>query len=229
MLRIRRFGVIAGVAILLLVVAAGIFHMALVRMVRRDVEKRTSELMGVKATVDNASVSILKQRVRLGGFSLANPEGFTSPVMYTASRVDISIDLWSVRRGEIIVREAVVERPRLTVEFSRAGTNWDVVAARLARLHAKRTDDGKRIRVERVVMRRGIAKMAHAPLLGDIETEIPDIEIAGINAPDGSGLPVAGVLLEVIKRSQVAIMADVVRAAAGRSAPRGKAAFVDTP
>jgi hypothetical protein len=190
----------AAVLLACLAVVATVLLLAnLSRFVKTGVETGGSLILGVPTTLEDASVSLLGGTVGLDGLSLGSPEGFDAAEMLALGHAHTTVQISSLRRDEIVVREVVIDGPEITLEFADGKTNWGVLLEHLKR---EPTEEEKRaakkLRVDRIAFSNGKIKVAGIPLAGAAGIPLPDLEITGLRTADGKAATVRNVLADVI-------------------------------
>ncbi len=103
------------------------------RVWRGIIVRAVSHATGRQARIDgDVTVRLLSLQPRLTveGFSLANATGAGSPQLLTLRRLDVSVDVWSLFRGELTFPYLILEAPSLDLERNSAGqVNWSFTGA----------------------------------------------------------------------------------------------------
>ena len=156
-------------------------------------------VLGVPATLESASVAILRGRVGLNGLALGSPEGFNADHMFQLAHAHMAVDLWSLRKEEIVVHEVIIDGADFTLEISGAKTNWGTLAEGLQREPPAEDKKGKPIRIDRIVFTHGKVSVAGLPLAGKVSFPLPTVEITeGLSTADGKGVQARKLLAAVV-------------------------------
>jgi hypothetical protein len=191
---IRVIAVLVVVVIVLLVVIA----LNVDRLLKAGVEKGGTAVLGVLTDVERASVSIPKGTVQLDQLVLGSPEGFDAPEMFRLGHMDVTLDLLSLRRDEIVVKEVLIDGPEVTLEFAGGRTNWGVLLERLRDEPSEEEEEMKNIGIDRVVVRNGKIKLKGVPIAETHGIPLPNIELTDLRSPEGDGLKARDALARVV-------------------------------
>jgi hypothetical protein len=183
------------VLVLLLVVGLVVLVLNLERIARRAVEGVGTELLGVRTSLQEASVSLRRGEVVLSKLALDSPEGFDAPRMFELAELHVRVDLWSLTGQEMVVHEVVVKTPRLTMEMEEGRTNWAVV---LAHLRGKLDTRKKRkVQIGRLSVENGQVALRGVPVVGEQSLPLPPIELKDIGT-SGEPLSIPETLLRIV-------------------------------
>jgi len=197
---------IAVVLVVLVVIAAVLLVLNLGKVVKIGVEKGGSVVLDVPVTLDDASVSILKGSAGLDGLKLGSPEGFKAPEMFALGHASLSMDVWSVRKDEIVVHEVIVDGAEVTFELSGTKSNWGVLTDHLKKESSEEKEKGqKRVRIDRIVFRNGQVKVGGLPLDAEAGVELPEFEVTNLRTTAGEGLTPDQLLLRILAALNVQI------------------------
>jgi AsmA protein len=96
-----------------------------------------------------------RPRISIRSVSFANPAWAAAPQMVVADRVDVSIDLLALLRGQLVFPDVQLWRPQVFLEQADGGRkNW--------LLDTAQTDEQVRIPVDRLVIHEGQIQYQHA-------------------------------------------------------------------
>ncbi|MBW8809215.1 MAG: AsmA family protein, partial [Lysobacter sp.] len=91
--------------------------------IERQVEARTGRKFQIDGNldVDLGRVSV----IRADGLSFANASWAQQPMMATAQRLELSIDMWPLFKGDIRIPDIRLTRPRVNLQSdAKHGGNW---------------------------------------------------------------------------------------------------------
>jgi AsmA family protein len=124
--RYRRLLPIFGIFFLLIVIFVIWFDW---NMIKPYAERQVSEKTGREFTIRgdlNVSLS-LNPLISAEGISLANAEWGTEQPMLDIGKASFRVSLWDLIRGDVVLPEVSVSRPRILLEKSADGKrNWDL-------------------------------------------------------------------------------------------------------
>src|SRR5262249_41857150 len=100
-------------AVVLLVAGTG-FRLALPELIRATVVARVQTITGHPATLDGVGVALLRGRVALRGFRLADRAGESQPLA-EFNRLDLHLRLAPLLQGHLWLHEATLHDPTVRV------------------------------------------------------------------------------------------------------------------
>jgi len=194
---------IAFVVVLVVIVAGGLLvYSNLDKIIKVGVEKGGTMVLGVSTTLEGATVDVPNGTVGLDGLLLGSPEGFSEPGMFKLGHAHTTVDLGSIRKDELIIREVVIDGPEITLEFDGTRTNWGTLLENLEsepKQEEARKKSQKSVRVDRIVFSNGKVRIAGVPAVGGATVPLPRLEITDLAPADGTVQTVGGVLADVVR------------------------------
>jgi len=198
-------GVVVVVVIVLIVVASNFG-----KIVKIGVEKGGTLVLGVPTTLNKATVSVWRGTAGVDGLTLGSPEGFAEPSMFELDHAHATVDIWSLRKDELIVKEVVIDGPRITLEFAGTKTNWGTVMERLQKEPAQeeaKQKSQRKVRVGRIVLSNAKVRIAGIPVAGSATVPLPRLEITDLAPADGTPSTIGNVLAQAVHSLYGAILA----------------------
>ena len=89
--------------------------------VKKEVEHLASNILKTEVTLDKVSISFLKSRISLMGFTIANPVGFKSPYFLKTKKVVIKINYKTIFDKMINITELALVQPDFYYEGNDQG------------------------------------------------------------------------------------------------------------
>lgn len=102
--------------LILVAVGAGIYYLD--SLVQRGIQVAGSRVLGTEVAIDSVSLSPLSGSGSIGGLSIANPEGFSSPYAFELGEVSVALNVGSLTSDLIEVDSVIINSPRITFETS---------------------------------------------------------------------------------------------------------------
>ena len=202
------------ITLLVVLVAAGITSFVLVknidRMATAAIDEAGDELLASGVSIESAKIGIFDGTLRLSGFVISNPEGFSSQPALSVGSVVLDVDLGTVGDEVIVVQQVEIINPQVTYEIDVNGvSNMDALQRTLEKKipanRGRRQD--KRLIIERLDFRGGniTARAASQPGL-ELVFDFPvvfmnDIGDPGGAAPEEVGNIIAEKLMAEINRA----------------------------
>ncbi len=174
---------------IVVVVGVGVklFSPSLNDIIKKVVNKYGSEVTGTNVDIDAVDFSLMDGNVSIKGFDIANPEGYAQPSLFELGEVSATVDIKSVTKDVIIVKEIKILAPKVTYELDGITSNVSVIKENIANYLAskkadakeevkeEKTDDNKQektVIIEKVLIKDGEVNLA-ASLIGDNKMLLP--------------------------------------------------------
>ena len=181
---------------LLIVVAVAVVYVyaSLDNIIKTAVEQIGAELTQTTVVLDKVEISPTTGSGALRGFRVTNPDGFSEDDAFRFSEVTVTIDVSSIRSDPVIIREMVIDGPRIVYEFGGGTSNLATLQNSIAR-KTPETDESPdravaarepRIVIENLYLRNGSVGVSAPALAQKMEVPLPDVHLTGIGR-DGRG------------------------------------------
>ncbi len=126
----KKILLVLGGLVLLVVIALVLFvFFGLGAAIKAAVEGVGSRATGTDVTLKSADVSITNGDGRLTGLVVGNPKGFKTPSAFEMDDIHVTLDTSTVGSDTIVVKEVVIEGPRVTYDVSSGGSNIAAIQA----------------------------------------------------------------------------------------------------
>src|SRR5215470_269984 len=112
------------VLVSLLVVAGAIAYFAFDGILKRAVEKESSNSLKLSTTLNSARLSLFGGKVNLNRLRIASPKGFSAPHMLELRDIDLAVRYGQLREDPITVQSLTLDQPRLVIEQSNGALNF---------------------------------------------------------------------------------------------------------
>ncbi len=210
---------LGAIAVVVAVVAIGLFFLFsnLDSLVKAAIEDVGSEAVQAKVTVDDLHISLRSGEGVVGGLRLENPAGFKSPWAFQFAGIKVAVDTGQISGETVVIREIVVDRPKVTYELGDAGSNIDAIQ-RNVDAYARQfsgdgggatsdpAGDGPKLIIENLFIRNGEISVSAAFLGGKrLTVPLPDIHLANIGS-DSGGVSPAQVVKQIVTSMTGAIV-----------------------
>jgi hypothetical protein len=212
----KRILLIAGTLLGILVVALVIFlFTGLGGAIKAIVETVGSRATGTKVTLASADVSLTSGEGDLKGLVVGNPPGFKSPSAIELGQIRVKVDTSTVTSKTVVIKEVLIDGPKLTYELGVGGSNLGVIQANVAKLgggSGKKTPEpepepapggGTKVIIEDLIVRGGRVSASASFVEGkELAADIPQIHLKDIGKAEGgaTGEEVAQKLLGELTR-----------------------------
>lgn len=183
------------------------------------------QILGVSVKLGGVKTDVANQSAAIHGLVIGNPPGFQTSHALSLGAVSLKLDIASLTRDVILIREISIVNPDVTYEHKSGGSNLDVIQRNVERNIAEKTaalgigkDDqkgakdkgpGKKFIIEHVYIKDAKADVSADILKGKaLSVPIADLHLTDIGKKTNGAT--AG---EAAKQIVAAITANVTKAA----------------
>lgn len=108
------------IVIVILAAAAGVYYLYanLDSLVAAAIEKYGSQVTQTAVRVDNVRIQPGEGAARIGGLTIANPDGYTTPYAFTLQDIGTRVDFRNSSRDKIVIEEIVIDSPEIFYEIN---------------------------------------------------------------------------------------------------------------
>ncbi len=193
-----------GVGFLLVVIIAAVFfiYSSLDSIIEKAIEKYGSEITQAKVSLDGVKISPTSGQGALMGLQIGNPKGFSSDYAINIGTTKITIDIKSITKDPIIIKEIYIDKPSVIYELTSKGNNFSAIVKNVqeyggaADKKTKPADskkagkEGPKLIIEKLRINNGEVKVEAAALKGkDITAKLPNIYLKDIGKSKGGASP----------------------------------------
>ena len=220
--------ILLGIAILLLLgVGGGAWWLYSERdtLIADAIRTYGPPILGVTVKLGGVKTDVANQSAELHGLVIGNPAGFATAHALSLGAVSLKLDIASLTRDVILIREIAVTKPEITYEYKSGGSNLDVIQRHVEKFVVEKTaafgggkdekkdaaDKGpaKKFVIENFYVREAKAEVSADILKGKtMAVSIPDIHLTEIGKKSNGAT--AG---EAVRQIISAVTASVTKAA----------------
>lgn len=209
-----------GVSAVVIIVVVGIVVLYLNSgsIVKAAIENVGSKATQTRVTLDSVDISPTSGEASLKGFQMGNPAGFNTKNAMRVDLVSAKVDVGSIMKDVIVIKEVVIGAPQITYEIdAKGGSNFGAIQHNVqafgksmgagqgqAAKPAPKDGGGKKVIIENLYVRNGRVGVSAAFLGGkEMSAPLPTIHLANIGKDKGGATPeeVAETLLTSISQS----------------------------
>jgi len=205
-------GVVAGL-ILIVVVVLFFVVSSLDSLIKAAVEKYGSEITQVDVRLEEAEVSVTSGQGALRGLSVGNPGGFKTASAFRLGEISLTLDVGTVTKDPIVIKEIVISAPEITYEVGAQGNNISAIQrnvdASLRKGQGKAKTEGApgtgdqgglKLVIEHLYVRNGKVNVSATMLKGKkMSAPLPDIHLTGIGRQKGGAT--SGEVIQLVVRA----------------------------
>ncbi len=188
--------ILLGIALVVVLAIAGgawWLYSSLDSLVASAIRTHAPEILGVPVKLSSVKISPADGSAALRGLVIGNPPGFQTPRALSLGEISMRLDINSLTRDVILIKEISVTKPDVTYEHKSGGSNLDViqrnVESYIARhagskgeaKDAKDKGSAKKFIIEHVYIRDGKAEASAEILKGKtVSVPIPNLHLTDI-------------------------------------------------
>ncbi len=184
-----------GVIVAILIAVAYILYSSLDSIIAAGIEKYGSQYTGTAVRVGGVDLDPVSGKGEITGFSVANPAGFETPTAIDVGTIALAVDIGSVTADPIVIKEIVIDKPRVTYEIGADGNNIDAlvrnVEAETGSGEGKggtggQEDTGRKLIIEDLYVKGGVVSVSATGLEGKtMNANLDNIHLRNIGKGEG--------------------------------------------
>jgi uncharacterized protein involved in outer membrane biogenesis len=183
------------VVILLLAVGGGAWWLYSERdsLIADAIRTYGPQILGVSVKLGGVKTDVANQSAALHGLVIGNPPGFATPHALSLGAVSLKLDIASLTKDVILIKEVSIVKPDITYEHKSGGSNLDVIqrnaekfvaeksGGKDAKKDAGKQEPGKKLIIERFDVNGAKAEVSADLLKGKtVSVAVPDIHLTDI-------------------------------------------------
>lgn len=150
------------------------------------------QILGVPVKLGSVKTDPATQSASLHGLVIGNPPGFATPHALSLDAVSVKLDLASLTKDVILIREIALVKPDINYERKAGGSNLDVIQRNAEQYAAGRgggdakkdagaREPGKKLVIENFYLREARAAVSAELLQGkSVAVPVPDLHLTDI-------------------------------------------------
>ncbi len=123
----KKFIIIGGVLGVVGVMLAFLLFSSLDSIITEAVEHFGSEITKTEVSLDKTVISVTTGKGSLHGLKVSNPKPFKTPGAFEFSEVSLTLDIASIIKDTVMIKEIVIAGPEITYEVGANGSNIDAI------------------------------------------------------------------------------------------------------
>ncbi len=116
-----------GLIVLIAIVVLYFVFSSLDSLIVAAVEKFGSQITQTEVRLKEAKVSVTSGEGALRGLSMGNPKGFKTGNALRLGEISLKLDVGTVTKDPVVIKEIVISAPQVTYEFGPNGSNIDAI------------------------------------------------------------------------------------------------------
>ncbi len=181
---------------LLVVIAIGLYFIfsSLNATIKAAVEKVGSDATQAQVRLKEVDIQIASGKGAMRGLMVGNPVGFKTEMAFNLGEISFQVDVGSVTKDTIIIKEIVIATPEVTYELASGGSNIDALQRNVnaytgggkAEKSKGSGEGGKKLVIENLYVRNGKVNVSTTALGRKTMTiPLPDIHLTNIGKQSG--------------------------------------------
>ncbi len=185
-----------GVIVVIVIAVTYVLYSSLDTIVAAQIENYGSRYTGTAVKVDTVSLDLVSGTGDITGFAVSNPAGFDAPTVMDVGEITLAVDVGSVTSDPVVIKEIVIDKPKVTYEIGPDGNNIDAltrhVEAEISKTSAgdggTGTGDGseRKLLIENLYVRSGELRVGTTLLKGkNMTVDLENIHLRNIGKGEG--------------------------------------------
>lgn len=194
--------------VLVLVIAIAVFFLlsSLDSLVADAIKKYGSQVTQTTVDVSSVKIDIQGGAGSINQLTIANPKGFSAPHIFTLGNISTGIDVASVNKDPVIIKEILIKKPEVFYEINDAGAsnlkalqkNIEQSTAKSAGAEKEKSDSSApKLVIRKLVIEGGKIDARVAALDKPLAANLPRIQLTNIGEKSG-GATAAEVAEQVV-------------------------------
>lgn len=161
-------------------------------IVRSLVHKYGSQVVGTSVDIGKIDLSLLDGKGAVSNITVANPKGYSSDYIIKLGNVSVNVDINSITKNTIIIKEIRVDKPEITYEMLTLKQNNvnDILAniqkntaskpSETTEAEPKEKSTGKQVAIKKVVIADGVVSVV-SNMIGSSQSMSVNLPTVTIN------------------------------------------------
>jgi hypothetical protein len=195
-------GLGVGLIVLIIIVIVYVYS-SLDSLIKAAVEKVGSKVTQVEVRLNEVEISVTSGQGALRGLTVGNPKEFDTASAFQLGEISIKIDVGTVTKDPVVIKEILISAPQVTYEFGPKGSNIDAIRRNVdAFMATQRTgskgeskpkdseEEGRKLIIEDLYIRDGKVGVSASMLQGKtLSAPISNIHLTDIGKKKGGATP----------------------------------------
>lgn len=205
----RTIGISAGALVLIIIVAVVYLLSSLDSLVADAIKKYGSQVTQTTVDVSSVKIDIQDGAGSINQLTVANPKGFSAPHIFTLGNITTGIDVASVNKDPIVIKQILIKAPEVFYEINESGAsnltelqkNIEQATVGTGGAEKEKSDaSGPKLVIRKLVIEGGKIDARVAALDKPLTASLPRIQLTGIGEKSGgaTGAEVAEQLVNAI-------------------------------
>ncbi len=230
----KKFIIVGGVVVVVGVMLTFLLFSSLDSIITEAVEHFGSEITQTKVSLDKTVISATSGKGSLHGLKVTNPKPFKTPSAFEFSEVSLVLDIGSLTKDTVVIKEIVIAGPEITYEVGSNGSNIDALKQNVDSYSTPSRPDPyekkesepsdkkqKKLIIEKLIIRDGKVNVSASFLDGKaMSVSLPSLTLNDIGKDKGGASPG-----EVTNKIVTALRQNINKAVGGLGLDQAKEAI----
>jgi len=200
----KNFIIVGGLVVIVGVMLAFLLFSSLDSIITEAVEHFGSEITKTEVSLEKTVISATTGKGALHGLKVANPKPFKTPSAFQFDEVSLQLDLESIAKDTVVIKEIVIAGPQVTYETGGSGSNIDAIKKNVESFSGSSSGPGssdrketessgkkqKKLIIEKLVVRDGKINVSASFLDGKaMSVSLPGLTLNDIGKDKGGASP----------------------------------------
>ena len=192
----KRWLYIGGAVLVVIVVGLYILFSSLNSIVKAAVEKVGSSATQAQVKLKDVNIELTAGNGALRGLTVGNPKGFTTERALSLGEISLQVDVSTVTKDTVVIKEIVISAPDVTYELAGGGSNMDALkrnvdayagtGAGKAGKSTGGSEGGRKLIIENLYIRNGKVNVSAPGLEGKtLSAPLPEFHLTNIGKQSG--------------------------------------------
>ncbi len=189
--------VLGAILVLLIAIGGGVFYLLsnLDDLVKTAIETYGSQAAKTTVRVESVKIGLQDGSGAIRGLTVANPQGFTAPLIFSLGEVATRVELKSITEQLVVIEYIKVLAPEIFFELNAEGqTNLNVLKQKLSsgssasapsEPSGQAGGEAPKLLIRKLLFADGTIHARVVPLNKDYELKLPKIELANLGGQGG--------------------------------------------
>ncbi len=191
--------ILGAILVLLVTIGGGVFFLLsnLDDLVKSAIETYGSQATQTRVQVNSVKIGLQDGSGAIYGLRVGNPPGFSAPQVFSLGEISTQLDLDSISREVVVIKQITVRGPEVFFELNEAGkTNLDALKQNMSSpagsgstgraSSASESGPQPKLLIRNLLFADGKIHARVVPLNKDYELNLPEIELANLGGTQGA-------------------------------------------
>ncbi len=182
----------------IIVIAA--LYFSLNKIVEKGITTFGSQVTRTEVTLEKSNISLFSGKGELKGLAIGNPKGFSSNNALSLDRIKVSVDVKSIFKDNILIKEVLIDGPKISYELAGKKSNIQAILnnidspekkeEQVKKTESNKKGSQKKVIIDLLTITNGKISLAMTALGGrGASLEFSDLTVRGLGREKGGLTP----------------------------------------